>query len=221
MENPLDLATAHQAWDERWQRTEVRGEWSSPEPLVEALVPRIRERDLARVLDVGCGIGRHAMFLAAQGFEVVGIDASAAALDEARSRAHAAGLTVEYRAAPFYELPFPDHAFGAVVAWNVIYHGDGSIAQRAIDEIHRVLRPGGLYVGTMLSRRNAGYGKGREVRPHTFVVDDATGDKTHPHFYCDAATLLSLHRGFEVLELRDREQSRGAFHWQFLFERSG
>ena len=53
----------------------------------------------------------------------------------------------------------------------------------------------------------------------TFVVDTDPGDKVHPHFYCDGQTLVALHRGFEILDLRDREQSPGAYHWEFTMER--
>src|SRR5207249_1194813 len=129
-------------------------------------------------------IGRHAQFLASEGCSCVGIDASEAGLAHARERARAAGAVIEYRVAPFYAVPFADRSFEAVIAWNVIYHGDREIAQRAVDEIARLLVPGGLYVGTMLSKRNVGYGVGRAVRPDTFSVDGVDTDKVHPHFYC-------------------------------------
>lgn len=214
-----ELATAHQAWDDRWQRAEVRTAWSKAVPLVETLVPMLRQRGLDRVLDVGCGIGRHALFLAREGFDVVGIDASPSALAEARSQA-TVGLRLDYHQGSYYDLTsVPENSFGAVIAWNVIYHGDGELARLAIEGFHRLLQPGGLYVGTMLSKRNTWFGMGREVRSDTFVVDDAEDDKVHPHYYCDAATLLRLHPGFEVLELVDREQTPGNYHWEFLFER--
>jgi SAM-dependent methyltransferase len=213
------LATAHQEWDERWNDEATRAAWLEPDPLVLALAERMRERGLTRVLDLGCGIGRHAQYLALEGFQCVGIDASESGLAHARERATAAGVGVDYRVGTFYELPFADRAFDAVIAWNVLYHGDGQIAGAAIAGIARVLREGGLYVGTMLSSRNAQYGRGREVAPDTFVVDGDPGDKGHPHFYCDTATLIALHRGFEVLDLRDREQVPGANHWEFTLER--
>jgi tellurite methyltransferase len=217
---PEGLATAHQAWDAWWTSDRERSKWSQPDPLVQAMVPRLQARGLRRVLDLGCGIGRHAHYLAGQAFECVGIDASEAGLAFARERAAADSLAIEYRRGTFYELgAFADRTFDAVVAWNVIYHGDGDVAQRAVNEIQRVLVPGGLFVGTLLSKRNAGYGVGREVRPDTFVVDDSETDKAHPHFYCEGATLMRMHRGFEVLELRDREQAPGANHWEFVFER--
>jgi ubiquinone/menaquinone biosynthesis C-methylase UbiE len=214
------LDTAHETWDKNWTSDRERSKWLEPDAHVCALVPSLSQRGFSRVLDVGCGIGRHAHYLASEGLSCVGTDASQSGLTFARERAAAAGLAVEYRAAPFYELPFEDGSFEAVIAWNVIYHGDGEIAQRAIDEFARVLVPGGLYVGTLLSKRNSGYGRGHEVRPDTFVVVDATDDKVHPHFYCDALMLLKLHHAFDVLSLQDQAQSPGANHWQYTFERA-
>jgi SAM-dependent methyltransferase len=214
------LASAYRDWDQRWTVAEERGRWREPEPFIRHLVPLLRQRGLTRVLDVGCGVGRHTLYLAGEGFACIGLDASAAGLEFARDQARAAGLAIDFRDAVFYSLPVDDASADCIVAWNVIYHGDGSIAQRAIDEMHRVLAPGGLIVGTMLSKRNVNFGVGRQVQPDTFVVDGADTDKVHPHFYTDAAGLLALHRGFEALELRDREQGPGAYHWEFVFERT-
>ena len=216
---PQDLATAHEAWDKNWTTASARARWLEADPHVRTLEPLLRQRNFTRILDVGCGIGRHAQYFASLGFSCVGIDASPSGLSFARQRATDAGLQIDYREAPFYQLPFNHQTFGALIAWNVIYHGDAEVVQRAIDEFSRVLVPGGLYVGSMLSKRNTSYGKGLQVRPDTFTVPDATDDKVHPHFYCDARTLLSLHRDFEVLSLQDREQSPGAYHWQFTLER--
>lgn len=103
-------------------------------------------------------------------------------------------------------------------------YGDGSSAGQALAEVARVLRPAGLYLGTMLSKRHAEYGVGREVRPNTFVQDGSRGDRRYPHFYCDAAELLALHPDFEPLALEDRDQgdSRRAaqYHWEFLMEKA-
>jgi tellurite methyltransferase len=212
------LATAHLDWDRRWTVADERARWERPESFVEALVPHLRKRGFRRAIDIGCGIGRHALYLASEGFECMGIDASESGLAHARAQAQQAGLSIDFRQAPFFALPVEDHSFEIAIAWNVVYHGDGEITRRAIEEVRRVLVPGGVYIGTQLSKRNANFGQGREVQPDTFVVDNVDTDKAHPHFYCDAPTLLRLHRGFEVLELRDREQQPGAYHWEFVFE---
>jgi tellurite methyltransferase len=63
-----------------------------------------------------------------------------------------------------------------------------------------VLKPKALYQGTMLPTRNINYGQGRTVAPDTFVRDRAE-EPGHPHFYCDASTLVALFAGFELLSL--------------------
>jgi tellurite methyltransferase len=212
-------ATAHQDWDRRWSDSQQHAGWQHPEPLIQASVPLLRARRLHRVLDLGCGIGRHAHFLAGEGFRCSGVDASPAGIAHAREQAAAVGLSIDYQLGEFHDVPFADHSLDCVIAWNVIYHGDSRVVRRVLDEIRRVLVPGGIYLGTMLSKRNVMYGRGQEVSTDTFVIHDATSDKAHPHFYCDTAALVDLHHGFEIVELRDREQQPGAYHWEFLMER--
>ena len=215
-----EFATAHQVWDKYWADPAARAGWLEPEPFVVSALSLLRERGITHVLDLGCGLGRHAHYFASQGFACVGVDASPAGIAQAQRAAEAAALSIDYRVGQFRELPFADATFGLAIAWNVVYHGDGQTVRQVIAEVHRVLAPGGLYLGTMLSKRNQGYGVGEQVAQDTFIVPDDPADKAYPHFYCDAATLLHLHKGFEVLTLRDRDQSPGHAHWEFIFERS-
>ncbi len=214
-----DFATAHEDWDKRWADPAARADWLEPEQFVVTAVPLLRERSITQVLDLGCGLGRHAQYLASQGFACVGVDASPTGIAQAQRAAEAAGLAIDYRVGQFRELPFADASFGLAIAWNVVYHGDGQTVRQVLAEVHRLLAPGGLYLGTMLSQRNHGYGIGEQVAENTFIVPDGPADKAHPHFYCNAAALLRLHQGFEVLQLRDRDQSPGHAHWEFMFER--
>jgi tellurite methyltransferase len=72
----------------------------------------------------------------------------------------------------------------------------------------------------MLSKRNANFGRGREVADDTFVID-GVDDKAHPHFYCDAAGLMSIFSGFELLSLSDRQHEKpGSWHWHMIAERA-
>ena len=67
---------------------------------------------------------------------------------------------------------------------------------RRLAEIWRILKPRGLYQGTMLSKRDAQFGRGRPVAPDTFIRG---GDaKAHAHYYCDLAGLAALFAGFEL-----------------------
>ena len=130
------------------------------------------------------------------------------------------GLALELHSGEMTALPFADHSVDYVLAWNVIYHGDLPVVLRVICEILRVLRPKGLFQGTMLSKRNTEITQGHLIAPNTYINNDCF-EKRHPHYYCTAPELIALFNGFEPLVLQDVEHSRaGSFHWQILAEKT-
>ena len=213
--------TAHQSWDVRWQTPEGRADWETPEPDVVAELDRLIANGPLGGLDLGCGVGRHALAMAALGVETSAIDASEHGLDRLRSLARERDLRITTASGLMTDLPFASASFDYVLAFNVIYHGDPGIVGTALAEIKRVLRPGGIFQGTMLSRRNVRCGQGLEVAPSTYVdQSDATDDKAHPHFYCSAGELVDLLAGFELRSLIDREHdTAGSWHWHLIAER--
>lgn len=94
----------------------------------------------ARVLDAGCGAGRHVRALAAQGLRVVGLDRSLPLL----RRATRYGRPARYVAADLRALPFPAGVFDAVVSFFTSFgYFDDAGDRRHLAELRRVLRPGG------------------------------------------------------------------------------
>jgi SAM-dependent methyltransferase len=96
----------------------------------------------AQVLDVGCGLGDDVRRLAALAPDatIVGVDASVAAVDEARALSLDDGARVQFRVGSVYGLPFPDCSFDAVRADRVLHFL--SEPGQAIAEMKRVLRTG-------------------------------------------------------------------------------
>lgn len=110
-------------------------------PLVAAVV----EARPRRILEVGCGWGELAEWLAREtGAEVVATDLSPRMVELARDR----GL--DARVADVQELPFEDASFDVAVAAWMLYHAPK--LDRAIAELARVLRPGGRLVAATNSR---------------------------------------------------------------------
>ncbi len=99
------------------------------------------------VLEVGCGVGSTAVYLAKRhGCRVVGVDISERMIEWARKRAERAGVQdrVEFRVADAQDLPFDDGLFDAVICESVTAFPEDK--QRAVDEYARVTKTGG-YVG--------------------------------------------------------------------------
>lgn len=71
---------------------------------VDFIEGEIQHNHEARILDIGCGTGRHSVELARRGYQVVGIDLSASMLEKARAKAQASGVSVEFRQADARQL---------------------------------------------------------------------------------------------------------------------
>jgi SAM-dependent methyltransferase len=211
--------TAHAAWDATWRDAEGRAAWETAEASVIETAARLRLAGARDALDLGAGVGRHAIALARLGFSVTALDASRAGLDRVEAGARAAGVAVETVEGRMTALPLADASTDYVLSWNVIYHGDGAVVAATLAEIRRVLRPGGTFQATMLPRRNRHHGRGREIAPATWVNPEAGGDKGHPHFYCDAGELCALLDGFEIVSLAlDEHDGPGDWHWRLTAE---
>lgn len=99
------------------------------------------------VLDVSSGRGTQSIFYAREhGARVTGIDLSAVMVQDARSRAEAAGVgdKVLFRQADSQDMPFEDGTFDAVI--NECAVGIPENSQKVLDEMFRVARPGGRIV---------------------------------------------------------------------------
>jgi SAM-dependent methyltransferase len=121
---------------------------------VRALAECVKQVDGGHVLDVGVGAGRTIPFIGARASRYVAIDRSAPMVEAARVRYPHADI----RIADVLALPFEDGEFSfAIFSFNGIDYIDPDDRPRALDEIARVLRPGGRFVFSthnLRARRN-------------------------------------------------------------------
>lgn len=127
-------------------------------------VEAFRAAGAEKVLELGAGHGRDALLFARSGFTVVATDFSPVGLEQLRSAASAAGLgqlvttdTCDVRE----QLPLPDFSVDAVFAHMLLCMALSTQEIKAlVDEIRRVLRPGGTFVYTVRHIGDAHYGQG-------------------------------------------------------------
>lgn len=104
---------------------------------------RLGNVDGLPVLDYGCGHGMAAVVLARRGAGVTAIDLSLGYMAEARRRAAANAVHIEFVQADAERLPFADGQFARVWGNAILHHLEPGLAAR---ELYRVLQPGGIAV---------------------------------------------------------------------------
>jgi SAM-dependent methyltransferase len=212
-----------QGWDAIWERW--RGVWEGrgPEQAVLDLAARLKAEGRRRVHDLGCGPGRHLLFLAAEGFEASGSDFSPAAVEACRGHLREAGLPAPVTLADMTALPAEDESLDAVIAWDVVYHATLDTVRRAVEGVRRKLAPGGYFLATFNSvesvsclraREAVARGEAEELEANTYVVPGDAFDKALPHHYTtDQGIREQIMEGFRILsltEVRGKVTAHGA-----------
>jgi SAM-dependent methyltransferase len=108
-----------------------------------------------KVLEVGCGLGTDGAQFAEAGADYTGVDLTEAAVELARKRFELFDLPGQFQTADAENLPFPDESFDLVYSHGVLHHTPET--GKAIQEIHRVLRPGGRAVVMLYHRGSYNY----------------------------------------------------------------
>ena len=116
-------------WDERYAAEEKL--WSGRANGV--LIAELGDQAPGRALDVGCGEGGDAIWLAHKGWDVTGVDVSAVALERAAVAAKAAGVSVRWISADVAGMEPPPRGYDLVtVHYPALRHADGEPAIRAL-----------------------------------------------------------------------------------------
>jgi 2-polyprenyl-6-hydroxyphenyl methylase / 3-demethylubiquinone-9 3-methyltransferase len=139
----------YEAWDDPIallrQETEAKLAWA---------IPLVVRHGASTILDVGCGAGFVSNGFAKNGFQVTGVDYSKDALEVAQRHAPA-GVPPRYVFGDAYALPFADHSFDCVVAFDFLEHVTDP--KKVIMEVKRVLQPGGIFLFHTFNRNLLAY----------------------------------------------------------------
>jgi cyclopropane fatty-acyl-phospholipid synthase-like methyltransferase len=114
------------------------------------------------VLDIGCGTGEHALFFAAEGHEVWGIDSAPLAIQKAQEKAAARGLPVHFLILSALNLARLNRTFDTVTDSGLFHTLSDEDRPVFVDNLAAVLSPGGNYFMLCFSDQEpGGYGPRR------------------------------------------------------------
>lgn len=174
--------------------------FTEPFPGFKAIARKFTRHHCHRILDLGCGNGRHVVALTKKGFNTIGLDISSSGLrltcewlEEESLQASLIGAdTRQY-------LPFKADSFDGLLSTQVIHHALLSEVRVAIAEIWRILTNGGIAFITVPGRKDESEAY-EEVEPGTYVPLDGT-EKGLPHHIFTEDELRSEFGVFQIRQI--------------------
>lgn len=197
-----DLITAYNNRAEERNHMNI-ADWKLRER--EQFLNMLRQQKAEALLEIGSGPGRDGLFFELQGLDVTCTDQSPEMVRLCRDK----GLKAEVRS--FDALGFPDHSFDAVYGLNCLLHVPKRELTGALEEVRRVLKPGGLfYMGVYGGTDSEGVWEKDSYEPKRFFA-----------MYTDENLLKAVSGCFAVVYFNTEPLGEGNPHFQSLVLKSG
>jgi len=203
-----------QKWDSVYSKR-FGGMWSPDEGVVRFTARFLQrrvgieaydvKRRVGKILDAGCGNGRHVLFFAEQGYDVYGLDITREAVEMATAWLNRRGLKAHLELGDIKNMSFEDKFFDVVICYGVLDHIRFSEAKEAIQEIRRVCTPGAYFYITLRSTRDSEFGRGQEIEKNTFTLQEGYEKGFIQHFF-DLEEINELLEGFGIFDIECHEQ---------------
>lgn len=114
------------------------------------IVKMFKKHGVKKVLDLGCGSGRHTVYLAKHKFDVYGFDIARKGIEITKNWLKEKGFKANLKIGSAYKrLPYKDNFFDAIISTQVIHHAKIEKIRKLIREIERILKPKGLIFVTV------------------------------------------------------------------------
>jgi SAM-dependent methyltransferase len=189
MQNDMD----HGGWDEHYRTHDYHGQAGKPN---QVLLAEIVGRNPGRALDVGCGLGDDAIWLASQGWQVTAVDIAQTALNSASVAADNANVTVTWVCADISINPPTSGAYDLVsVQYPALRRDSGD---RVIHSLLDAVAPGGTILVVGHGSESHDYARSQGFEPTEYVEP------------ADFVVQLDDNWAIEVLEVRPRINTPGS-----------
>lgn len=140
-----------------------------------ALVELVESEEIkpCKTLDLGCGAGNYAIYLASNGFNVTGVDISQTAIKIAKENAKKKGVMSDFLVADVLgDLNEVTETFDFAYDWELLHHIFPEKRKKYVETVHKILNPGGKYLSICFNEKDpqfGGAGKYRKTRLGTIL----------------------------------------------------
>lgn len=212
------------AWNWKMLKKEDEKIWKEPATESYYLVNRWKMQGKKDFLDLGCGLGRHTILFAKEGFNTYAFDLSEDGVEKTKQWAGQLNLKVDCKVGDMLELPYKDDSIDCILCRNVISHTDTKGMEKITQELKRVLRKDGECYLTLGSKNTWGWKQDwTMVDENTKIRVEDGPENGIPHFYADYDLILKLFKDFsieQIHEIRGFYGKGGSYHYHVLIRKN-
>ena len=179
--------------------------WNKPSDEFLPVALRWKEVKKQTVLDIGCGRGRHSLFLAEMGFDVTATDISPEGIEQLRQEAKKRKLEGKIKTVvcDMLELPFQNDSFDGVLGFLAITHTDYAGLKKVITKITDMLKKSGRLYVTFNSKNSPGFHFKSNVKIDKYTIIKTHGlEKGIPHTYLEHDDIVKLLANYKILKFQ-------------------
>ena len=204
-------------WNELHEQERFKPKYPS-EIVVQYVFQNFPRNKNFKILDMGAGGGRHSFFMAQEGYDVFASDVSETGIDFIKKQSVHLNLKIDAKVQSATMLDYPNNTFDGCLSFGVIYYLLKEEGRKIVNEIHRVLKPGGKALIFVKGMEDHRFGKGQEIEKNTFIYDGENSNQTEGetgmtlHFY-SRDELIELMNTFSEVSIDQINQtiSNGRF----------
>lgn len=189
------------------------------EMLVRAFNKYKAKMDIKTVLDFGFGTGANLIHFIESGCEVSGVEVSGSAIQIAQKKMKEKNISADLKLMKDYKIPCENDSFDLVVAWQVLVYNDLESFKLTMKEITRVLKKGGIFIGTMTAIGDQTFNNSEKVGEYLYK----SKVKEQSDAVCIIVDRQDLNTFFPGVELSIGEyffnfEGSTSKHWVLVYE---
>ena len=167
-----------------------------------------KDRSKKKILDIGCGAGRHVKFLSENKFRAYGVEISKTGIYYTKKLLSQHNLKAEVTYSDMSNLPFKDNYFDATISYGVFCYTDSKGVKNSINEMYRVMKKGGKSFINLRSTNDYRYGKGKKIEQNTFILNiKETNEYNQTMHFLTKKNILTYFNKFKKIEIALNEFS--------------